>query len=234
MKKQFLSMVITGLLVAGLLQAVATNLPLNALRKLVNTSSALAQPVKVEPAQADAMQIAGEYSGQVALKWSLGGVYSDTLAIPTPQPAGTPPTDLGSIDLVLQLNQSGNAVSGYIVLTNTLVFTREHTITVTPDTTPVDIGPTVQGTFDGVNLTLASERVALVVAGRSIQRQFRLIGAVASSDGSTLTGEYRETLWGYAQQPITGIGTFVLKRPSFRATTPSTPNYSLYLPIIQR
>lgn len=210
--------------------------PLNTLHKLVNTPLTLAQPAQAEPVQANATQLTGQYAGQVKLQWSLSGVYSDTLATPAPPPAGSPaPPDLGTIDLDLQLNQAGSAISGYIVLTNTLVFTREHMLTV--GGVPLDIGPMVQGSFDGVNLTVISERTSLKVAGRSVQRQFRLTGAVTAADGRTLTGEYRETIWGYTPQPITAVGTFTLQwmGTGIVASAPSTGlNNKLYLPAIRR
>lgn len=236
MKKQLLSIMIIGMLAIGLLQVIATGLPLNALHQLVNTPLTLAQPAQAEPAQANAGQLTGEYTGQVKLQWSLSGVYSDTLATPAPPPAGSPaPPDLGAIDLALQLNHAGSAISGHIVLNNTLVFTREHTISVGGK--PIDIGPTVQGSFDGVNLTVISEQTTLTVAGRSVQRQFRLTGAVTSADGRTLSGEYRETIWGYTPQPITAVGPFTLQwiGSGSVADTPLTGgNNKLYLPVIGR
>ena len=175
------------------------------------------------PAQADAAQIAGDYSGVVKVEFVLGGVYSDTLATPPPPAAGTPaPPDLGSNDLALSLSQTGNAVSGYVDLGETLIFTPEHTIQV--NGSALKIGPYVSGTFDGQKLTLVSERVSTTFNGQSIQRQFRLTGAISQSDGSQLTGEYRETLWGVAHAPVTVIGAFTLQRPVFDDNVPNTSN----------
>lgn len=81
-------------------------------------------------------------------------------------------------------------------------------------TTPLAVGPYVAGSFDGTHLVLTSERLSAVVAGRTIKRQFRLTGTIAADDPNMLRGEYRETLWGYARQPITVLGTFTLKRPA--------------------
>ena len=115
--------------------------------------------------------IGGNYGGNVALKFTLGGVYSDTLATPTPPPTGAlAPKDVGQIDLTLFLSQNGNAVSGYVNLDASLVFSPEHTIQATPvgiipignQPTPapvaLKIGPTVQGTFDGTTLNVLSEK----------------------------------------------------------------------------
>jgi hypothetical protein len=246
MKNHWLVTTRGGLLVAGIIPLVALVLSLSAVRGMAGGSSAHAQPAPIEPAQSGAAQIEGTYRGPVKLEWTLGGVYSDTLATPTPQPAGTPaPPDLGSIDLALQLSQAGNVVSGYVALDRTLVFTVEHTImatpvgpaplpgTPTPRPTPLAIGPYVHGVFDGTTLTLTSERVSMIVAGRPIMRQFSLTGAIAQGDAARLTGQYRETLWGYAREPITVLGTFTLQRAGVGTSVPATPN-TAYLPLIQR
>jgi hypothetical protein len=184
------------------------------------TQAPVAQAV---PAQGDAAQIAGDYSGAVKIAFVLGGVYSDTLATPPPPAAGTPaPPDLGTNDLALSLNQTGNAVSGYVDLGETLIFTPEHTIQVNGST--LKIGPYVRGTFDGTKLGLVSERVSTTFNGQLIQRQFRLTGAISQSDGSQLAGEYRETLWGVAREPVTVIGAFTLQRPVFDDNVPDTSN----------
>src|SRR5205085_2653774 len=69
--------------------------------------------------------VTGAYAGQVKLAGVFQGAYTDTTATPTTM-------DLGQIDLALNLSQTSNAVSGYIVLEQTLVYSQEHTITVTP------------------------------------------------------------------------------------------------------
>jgi hypothetical protein len=74
--------------------------------------------------QANAAQVAGDYSGVVNLQVTVAGVYSDTL--PTQPISGTP--DLGSIDLGLSISQAGNVLTGYVNLDKTLVFSVEHTI----------------------------------------------------------------------------------------------------------
>jgi hypothetical protein len=183
----------------------------------------LAQPAQSQPAQSGAAQIAGNYSGAVKLNVTVGGVYSDTLATPPPPGAGTPAApDLGSIDLSLQLTQTGNALSGYVSLDKTLVYSAEHTLGTGAAT--VKIGPYVNGLFDGTKLTLESEKVALVVSGRMVQRQFRLTGTSTANDGGQVSGEYRETLWGYTSVPVTVIGSFTLQRPSFGSNVPLVSN----------
>lgn len=165
-------------------------------------------------AQPNAGAIVGAYTGQVTLQFAVGGVYSDTLVTP-PAPA----SDLGAIDLSLVLSQNGNAVSGYVNLDRTLVFSVEHTIQMATST-DVKVGPLVQGSYDGANLTLESERVSLFAAGRNLMRQFRITGAPKPGNANVLAGEYRETVWGYAPQPLTILGAFEIARPGAPGSTP--------------
>jgi uncharacterized repeat protein (TIGR01451 family) len=135
----------------------------------------------------------------------MPGEYSEPLPTPTPDPEGASPPDLGEIDLGLTLIQAGSTVSGYVDLDFTLVFTGEHTVD------GQVFGPHVEGTFDGTNLTLTSERVSLLAAGLRLMRQFRLTGGTVPDEENALSGEYRETVWGYGPQPLTIIGTFDLQ-----------------------
>lgn len=186
----------------------------------VNAVTPLAVAAQIAPAAVEAMQLIGNYSGQVQLQAVTTGVYSTTLATPTPAPAGATP-DLGAVDLALQLNQSGNSLSGYVDLSKTLIFSVEHTLAGPP---ALVVGPYVTGVFDGATLRLTSEMVHQALVGRTITRQFSLVGASAPGDSATLVGEYRETLWGYASQPITTIGAFTLKRAQFSGTGQSNAN----------
>ena len=188
--------------------------------------------------------ITGDYEGTVTLQRVFNGIYSDTVTLSNT-------IDLGYIDIVIHLEQSGNVVNGFIGLDRTLVFTQEHQIMVTPVGLPVGqgtptptpqplaIGPLIQGSFDGTTLRMLSEPFSMNLneqrqlndgrilrAGR-ITRQFRLITTGVQNDGATLTGEYRETIWGYASYPSTVIGTFTLQRPIFAIEakpTDSTPS----------
>src|SRR4029079_16468316 len=56
------------------------------------------------------------------------------------------------------------------------------------------------------------------------QRHFRLSGAISASDGSQISGEYRETIWGVTHQPVTVVGAFTLQRPVFAIGAPDTSN----------
>jgi hypothetical protein len=214
-----------GLIVAlGLLLVVTISavgmivLRVDGVRPPVNASASGAQIAQVAPAQVNAAQVAGDYSGAVQLQVMAAGLYSDTL--PTQPITGTP--NLGSIDLSLSISQTGNVLTGYVSLDKTLVFSAQHTIQA--NGTTLAIGPYVNGSFDGTNLTLVSERVATVLGGQSISRQFRLIGVISQSDGSQLSGEYRETLWGAARQPVTVIGAFTLGRTVFAGNAPNVNN----------
>ena len=42
-------------------------------------------------------------------------------------------------------------------------------------------------------------------------RQFQLVGTVDSEDETQITGEYRETVWGYGSQPLTIVGQFAME-----------------------
>ncbi len=167
----------------------------------------------------------GAFDGKALLKVTVGGVYSDTLVMPAPPPAGQQRrADVGAIDLGLFLNVNGGAVTGYVDLTRSMVFSVEHTIQATPvaatpapgQATPapaaLKIGPQILGTYDGTTLNVQSEQLALVVSGRPVRRQFRLIGTRRDTAGNTIAGEYRETLWGYSSVPLTVVGEFTLSR----------------------
>lgn len=180
----------------------------------------------------------GTFRGQVALQGVVTGVYSDSLTLPA---ANSQPT-LGNIDLALTLTQTGNQLHGYVALDNTLIFTVEHMLA---GQTALAIGPYVNGQIAGTTLTLRSEQVRVTINGQSLTRQFRLIGQVDET-GKTLTGEYRETIWDYARQPLTTIGAFTLQQPGGAGLTPSstptpipppsptTGRQTIYLPIIAR
>jgi hypothetical protein len=222
---------IVGLLVVGVL-----------VKAVAGSGGGMARSVQpittAQDTAVTAVPINGNFSGQVRLDAVATGVYSDTLTLADNQPK------LGTIDLALQLSQTDNRVSGYVALEKSLIFTAEHTLA---GATPLLIGPYVDGAFDGITLRLQSERVAQTVTGQPMTRQFRVTGTV-SADGTTLTGEYRETLWGYAPQPITTIGSFTFKRPDYTGAllvpvatpTPIPPpgqttgGQSSFLPIVAR
>lgn len=201
-------------------------------------AAALTSPPQVAvSAQGGAMS--GEYRGTVLLRGVAPGVFNATLATPTPPPAPTPPTQLDmQVDLALNLRQAGANVSGFVMLDRTLLYPPVTVIPATPGgptprpgtprpgATPLAIGPRVAGTFDGTTLNLTSDRYEMLMAPartlingytipeQRVTRQFSLVGTV-QDNGSTLRGEYRETVWGYGQQPTTAIGTFSLNRPGF-------------------
>jgi PKD repeat protein len=193
-KKRFLSILLVGVVV-GLLAAVA--LPADASRWLGYAPA----PRLAPPAQISSALLQGLYLGTVELDWAVPGEFSDNLSALPDQP------DLGNIDLALQLSHDGSTISGYVDLEFTLVFSTEHVVDETA------YGPSVTGSFDGTNLTLTSEQVSLSSAGRSLMRQFRLTGQMVSEENNTLSGEYRETLWGYGPQPLTIVGNFTLVGP---------------------
>jgi len=211
-----------GLLIVAGVMVVSGFVNMPALAASPEKRVKAAQAAQIEPAETSAVQIEGTYSGVVDLNVTVGGVFSDTLVMP---PADAPaPPDLGVIDLALELTQAGQTLSGHVSLEKTLVFDVEHTVGTGANT--VEIGPFVNGKIDGANLSLVSEKVSTVLGGRTIERQFRLTGTTTSSDGSKVSGEYRETLWGYTNAPVTVIGAFSLQRPVFSSTVPGSSNES--------
>jgi Bacterial Ig domain len=223
MKHKWLSITIAGALVLSLAVMIT---PMFGVRGMVRPTAALAgqpQTINAAAVAASAAQLAGDYSGAVRLQFTAAGILSDTLATPPPPAAGQPePPDMGTIDLALKLYQNSSTVSGYVSLDKTLVFTATHTIK--NGNATIKTGPNVSGSFNGTNLTLISERVAATLSGQPIRRQFRLTGAISASDGSQISGQYRETIWGATHQPVTVVGAFTLQRPVFDVTAPDTSN----------
>jgi hypothetical protein len=196
------------------------------------------QTLRAGQAQNLTDSLEGSFLGFVQLERVGAGVYTDSLPTATPAPGVTPiPTPaLGRIDLGLMLSQSGAGVTGFVDLDTTLVFTKEATILVTPVGTPpgpgtpvptpspLDAGPAVTGLLDGSNLVLTSAIVSQTIAGQRVDRQFRLTGVVTSdATGILFSGEYRETLWGVAPQPLTLIGRFELIQPIFVSAAVEMP-----------
>lgn len=222
MKHKWLNITIVGVLLLSLGVMIT---PVFGVRGMAHPTAALTaqyQPVGTVAAAANAAQLAGDYNGVVKLQFTAAGVLSDTLATPPPAAGQPEPPDMGTIDLALKLNQNSSTVSGYVSLDKTLVFTGTHTIR--NGNTTLKTGPNVNGSFDGTKLTLLSERVTGTISGQPIQRQFRLSGAISASDGSQISGEYRETIWGATHQPVTVVGAFALQRPVFAISAPDTSN----------
>ena len=212
-------LLVAGLAVVAVLIANGRGLlgPKGAGMPLVQTAAPAAQE---QPAPIAAAQIAGAYHGAVKLNITVAGVYSDTLATPPPPGAGTPaPPELGSIDFSVYFNQNGNALSGHVSLDRSLVYSAEHTVGT--GAAAVKIGPYLTGALAGSTLTVQSEKVALTVSGRAVQRQFRLVGTQIADNGAQVSGEYRETVWGYTGYPITVIGDFTLQRAGSDAIAPA-------------
>ena len=207
---------IIGLAVAVVILTAAV-LPLQVLRGADIAPSAQADPIPLE----------STYRGQARLDWAVPGVYSDTLTAPE----GTLP-ELGSIDLGFLLHCAQNNLTGYVDLSSTLVFTGEHIITTQSITTPFAVGPAVHGVCGGSDLQIESERFDyLGGAGRRVTRQFRLTGA--STGVGTFSGEYRETLWGYAPEPLTIVGEFNVSLIS-GANIAIAFSHRIYLPVLLR
>ncbi|MEZ4866434.1 MAG: Ig-like domain-containing protein [Caldilineaceae bacterium] len=228
MKNKWFTWTIGALLVAGL--AVMGLLVVNGRElwgleviqrtSLEGASNTLVQSgansAQIQPAESNANQFVGDYSGVVKLNTTVIGVYSETLTIP-PSEAGKSP-DLGSIDLSITLDQNNNTLNGYVSLDKTLVYSVEHTLGL--GAAAIKIGPYLSGVVNGANISVQSEKSSLVVDARALQRQFRLVTTNVANDGGELNGEYRETLWGYTSAPVTVIGAFTLHRTGSNAIAP--------------
>jgi hypothetical protein len=223
-KRTSRSRTVVALSLLGLILLAALALPAGAARWLGDAWDGLAGLARDAPS-APLASTNLAYVGTVELEWAMPGQLSDPLPTPTPNPdPGAPaPPDLGGIDLGLELIRSGNTISGFVDLDFTLVFTREHRIGIT------DFGPSLEGTFDGTNLALTSERVSSLINQQRLMRQFRLTGAVLPDSDGTLSGQYRETVWGYGPQPLTILGTFTLKE-----AIADIVHWRVYLPLVQR
>ena len=170
--------------------------------------------------------VAGDYSGQATLQGIYNGVLSNTSAVSTTM-------DLGYVDLAFNLSQSGQNLAGSVILSRTLVFSAtEGNIAVT-------------GSMNGSNLHLESGKFTMkmnearmigneqVAPERIVTRQFSLDTEQVLNDGATLLGIYRETIWGYAPEPVTVVGKFALERPLF-STMISTSPRRVFSPLVRR
>ena len=156
----------------------------------------------------------------------FNGTLDNTAAI-------TSTMDLGYIDLAFNMAQSGNTINGNIILSRTLVYSAtEGNIAVT-------------GSMNGNKLHLQSGQFKMkmnearmirgeqVAPERIVTRQFSLDTEQILNDGATLLGIYRETIWGYAPEPVTVVGKFALERPVFGANSASGQR-RVYMPLIRR
>ena len=228
--------------------------PFERVQGLVATLSNPAQVV--QPAASGT--IAGDYTGQVLLQGVFNGVYNDA-ATPAPNDLGY--IDL-ALSLTQSGNTVSGYVRLYHSLVFTTQYTITVTPiapspgpgTPTPAPQPLAIGPKVHGTFDGAKLYLESDQFILILNDeqtivnpsnsdpatnkvripiRKITRQFSLTTTNIQGNGATLTGEYRETIWGYAPQPTTVVGTFTLQRPPSDGSTTGSSS-QIFMPVIRR
>lgn len=174
-----------------------------------------------------AQSISGDYSGQATLQGVYNGVWSSNAAI-----ADKDKMDLGYIDLAFSFAPSSQNVSGNVILSRTLVFSNtDGDISVTGKM----VGNSLQLTSSQFTMKMNEARIIngeQVAPERIVTRQFSLITDQILNDGATLTGIYRETIWGYAPEPVTVVGKFALERPIFGANIVSPPaSQKVYLPI---
>ena len=177
--------------------------------------------------------LSGDFIGQIELNWVLTGAYSNTLATPTPAPGGSAaPGKVGDLELALRLEQTGQQVTGFVILEGSIAFPETHKRTI--DGKEVAVGPRVFGTNDGTTLTLESERFSIQLSPeqrledgqripeRRVTRQFSLKGPSPANESPKLQGEYRETLWGYDIKPSTAIGAFAANKVAVPFSTPKS------------
>ncbi len=210
------SALLTGLILAG--AAVGINSWLGSAAALYEESM-LTELRATEQQQANLFQTDATLLGTVDLKSGASGTYTGTW---TTDELNVLPDDVAAtIDLAFLLKKGADSgVDGYIDLQNSLVFTTQHTISTTrvsgvgssiTETISIAVGPKVNGSLMGNQLTLLSERIAYQTeSGQAVQRQFQLT-ADAANQGELFRGDYRETVWGLTLNPLTVIGTFELQ-----------------------
>ncbi|RIK40801.1 MAG: hypothetical protein DCC55_13990, partial [Chloroflexi bacterium] len=135
------------------------------------------------------------------------GSYAGSVTVSEPAP-------LGALDLALSVSDTGGALSGQVNAARTQVFLGGPTFTGSV-TASQGITPTFR---------IDSAVFAGVVSGRSVQRQFTLVGEVLNG-ANILRGQYTETITGFTPHPLLVTGKFLLVRPNgSRALPPDGPN----------
>jgi hypothetical protein len=134
--------------------------------------------------------------GQPATTVTVTGTYAGSVTV-------ADPTALGTLDLVLNITDNGGTLTGQVNAAKTQVFLGGPTFTGTVTTNQV-ITPT---------LRIASPIFSGQVSGRTVQRQFTLVGEVLNN-ADTLRGEYTETITGFTPKPLHVKGKFILVRPA--------------------
>lgn len=139
-------------------------------------------------------QVAAQFAAPAAVV--VAGSYAGTVAVSEPAP-------LGDLDLLLEMTNATNQLTGRVNPLKTQVFLGGPTFTGSVTTTGV-VTPTVR---------IESQTFSGNVSGRTVTRRFVLTGEVLN-DGDILRGEYTETIVGFKPHPMAVKGTFLLARPS--------------------
>jgi hypothetical protein len=144
--------------------------------------------------------------GQLAPVRHVAGAYSGSVTI-------NKPTSLGTLDLVLHIADNNGVLSGQVNAIKTQVFLG---------------GPTFTGTFTNSQVITPTFRIDSqiftgLVSGRSVERQFTLVGEVLQ-DADTLRGNYTETIRGFTPKPLVIKGKFLLVRPAGSQVIVQDPN----------
>lgn len=142
------------------------------------------------------------------------------------------PIALGAFDLVITLNESNGTLTGGVDTELTQVFSGTATLSGQISGADADGNPT---------FTLSSNRFSSTISGREVARSFRLSGSIRDG-GTTLQGQYTESIEGFTPEPITVNGEFLLvqsferQRPGGPVPPPPPPPGSdnVYLPVVRR
>ncbi len=176
---------------------------------LLAIAAAIATVTNATPT--DTLTVDQQAYGNVRLEWATNGVFDEALTKPSAAELDALP-DMGEIDFGFMLEEvAAGSVRGYVDLTHSLVYSTEHVVdaTLLGEMTQQTMGPEVNGTYNDGSLELLSERLAYTTqSGQLVERQFELKG---TGSGGIITGEYRETVWGYGLKPLTVVGDFQLR-----------------------
>jgi hypothetical protein len=172
--------------------------------------------------------IFGDYTGQATLQSIYNGTLDNTAALSSTM-------DLGYIDLAFNLNQANDGkVTGNVILSRTLVFSAtEGHIQLTSEV----VGGKTRIKSSPFTMKMNEARIIngeQIAPERIVKRQFSLDAEQILNDGATILGTYRETIWGYAPEPVTVVGKFALERPVFSAAASGGIRPRIFMPLVRR
>jgi hypothetical protein len=172
--------------------------------------------------------VSGDYTGQATLQSIYNGTLENTAALSNTM-------DLGYIDLAFNLSQANDGnVTGNVILSRTLVFSAtEGNIQLTSEV----VGGKTRIKSNPFTMKMNEARIIngeQIAPERIVKRQFSLDAEQVLNDGATILGTYRETIWGYAPEPVTVVGKFALERPVFSAAASGGIRPRIFMPLVRR